>query len=85
MPGYDWNSTVLNGYYLTGTTVPGNPSVGLTLENNTEIGSLVIYHDNGDSSIGFTAPVPEPATWALLAGGFGALLVFVRRRRGTTD
>jgi hypothetical protein len=27
--------------------------------------------------------VPEPATWALLAGGFGALFFFMRRRSGT--
>lgn len=30
---------------------------------------------------GFTAPVPEPATWAMMLGGFGLLGVSMRRRR----
>jgi hypothetical protein len=30
---------------------------------------------------GFAAPVPEPATWAMMLGGFGLLGVSMRRRR----
>lgn len=30
---------------------------------------------------GFTAPIPEPATWAMMIGGFGMLGASMRRRR----
>lgn len=30
---------------------------------------------------GDVAPIPEPGTWGLIAGGFAALLLLNRRRR----
>jgi PEP-CTERM motif len=83
LPSYSWNSAT-GLYTLTGTTVPGNPAVLLALYNNTAIGSLVFTRDNSFSGFSLQA-VPEPATWALLAGGLGALSFFMRRRSGTAD
>lgn len=34
-----------------------------------------------DISLSFTTPIPEPATYAMLIGGFGVLAMLARRRR----
>lgn len=62
---------------LSNVAVPTNATwVAVQLAfNNASLGAGTGYADI----------VPEPATWALLAGGFGALLFFMRRRRGTAD
>ncbi len=87
MPGWDWNSTVADGYYFYGSTVLGNPAIALALGNNQNIRSLDVSRDSNFTALYLGAPesVPEPSTWALLAGGFGALSFFMRRRSGTAD
>jgi hypothetical protein len=91
MPGWDWNGTTANTYTFNGNTV-GNPNVGLALGNNQNISFLeVSLADAGSGTSGtvfhLEAPttVPEPSTMALLAGGFGALFFFRRRRSGTIN
>jgi len=92
MPGWDWSVTTANTYTLNGNTVPGNPAVSLALGNNQDIRFLeVSLADAGSGTSGnvfhVDAPttVPEPSTMALLAGGFGALFFFRRRRSGTAN
>ncbi len=55
--------------------------------NTTWIGVHLAFDNStlGPGLSGYADVVPEPATWALLAGGFGSLLFFMRRRRGTAD
>lgn len=53
--------------------------------------SATITSSNGDALYGigegqfYTSVVPEPASWALMLGGFGVLGGTVRRRRGRTQ
>jgi hypothetical protein len=60
---------------LTFTSIGGNSITGLTLQSSAN--SLEV--DN----LGTVAAVPEPATWALMLIGFGAVGSSMRRRRGT--
>lgn len=72
-----WYESSLNNVAVPDATT----WVGVQLAfNNASLGDGTGYADLADFSI-----VPEPATWALLAGGFGALSFFMRRRRGTAD
>jgi len=81
MPGWNWD-TGTSTYTFDGSTVPGNPSVGFYLQNNLDIGSLVVVRDTSfaNFAIGAPVPTPEPATLALLGGGVSALTLFRRRK-----
>jgi fibronectin-binding autotransporter adhesin len=68
-----FNAITLSGNYTGSLTGPGNVW-SLTSGLNT----WTFTHSTGD--LGLTV-VPEPATWALLAGSLTTLLVFRRRRR----
>jgi hypothetical protein len=46
--------------------------------SNLTIGAPILSHPGGDDS---TAPVPEPASWAMMVGGFGLMGAMMRRRR----
>jgi hypothetical protein len=46
-----------------------------TLPNNAGDAYQVLYDD-----LTVTSPIPEPATWALLAGGLTVLMVTRRRK-----
>lgn len=87
------NGTEVTGGSLNGTTPGGAPSVTLT---NFDAGILApgdtISFAVGDGFNGFnsdstgltatiTTVVPEPSTWAMMAGGLGLLLVGQRFRR----
>jgi len=92
MPGWDWSVTTPNTYTFNGNNVQGNPAVGVALGNYLNIRYLeVSLADAGSGTSGdvfhLEAPttVPEPSTMALLAGGFGALFFFMRRRSGTAN
>ena len=80
MPGWDWNITSPSTYTFDGTTVSGNPNVNLVLGNNQAIGFLDFSRDNSVGSFGPRAPVSEPSTWVVLAGGAASRLALDRRR-----
>ena len=81
-PGWDWSVTSPSTYTFDGTTVGGNPTVRVVLENNQPIGYLEFSRDLQNNSFHITAPaVPEPSTLALAAAGGLALLAVAWRRR----
>jgi hypothetical protein len=47
-----------------------------------DAGSVTMSHGAADMSNGsYPPPVPEPATWAMLAGGLSLVALAARRRR----
>lgn len=59
------------------------PGGGLTLTNQTQIDGTTIFAGS-TGTLAVTAAVPEPATWAMMLVGFGAMGVSLRRRRKPT-
>lgn len=53
-----------------------------TTKNNPPAEAMTAAYQVGNVSVPFAA-VPEPATWAMMLGGFGLLGAAVRRRRTT--
>jgi len=73
--------------YYTSNLLTGLSNGAYNLEVYTRIttngvdAATEIFNNNGGSNYSATfTVVPEPATWALLAGGLTALVVFRRRR-----
>lgn len=65
----------------------GGKFEGLTLDDE---GNIYLVSDDGDGpnqsylvKLQYNAPVPEPATWAMMVGGFGLLGGAMRRRQRT--
>jgi len=85
LDGITFDSITLNGVELD--TVPSTTQQEFALTNvfsSTPIQTLVISGD-GHGSFGGTfafaaAAVPEPASWAMLIGGFGLVGMQLRRR-----
>jgi hypothetical protein len=88
-----WNQNGLSAAY--GSLVGEIGGVFMKLGTNFSgpawaSGSLNLYYwdsNNGDNTQFITADVvavPEPATWAMMLAGFGALGIAVRRRTRTT-
>src|SRR5690606_10389292 len=82
---------LLSGESASGTlalTFAGTPG-SITLDNFTTRCQLTSPKVNGaDSGVGIGTPitsaVPEPATWALMILGFGAVGMGMRRRKAAT-
>ena len=53
-----------------------NPNGGYNLYNYATISSM-----KASPAVGVTSAVPEPATWAMMIGGFGVMGATLRRRR----
>ncbi len=83
--------TVLSSYDLSGfkslvdPTNSGGKFEGLTLD---EAGNIYLVSDDGDGpnqsylvKLTFNRAVPEPASWAMMVGGFGMLGAAMRRRK----
>ncbi len=66
-------------YTFDGSTVTGNPSVGVWLVSNTAITDMTVNRTSGFANFNILAPlIPEPTTLTLLCIGGVAIL---RRRR----
>jgi len=90
----DYNYVTVDGVTLNGSALMGLPHV--SSNGDQSVGRTVFYNLGGDvvhdvtfSSGGVAfefdniavAAVPEPATWALMIGGFGLAGATLRRRR----
>jgi hypothetical protein len=78
--GFDATSFIVSGGMITPFGVPGADTTsgfGLNLSGRT-----TGFYVEGNAIHGFIAtPAPEPATWALMLAGFGAIGWSSRRRR----
>ena len=89
----DYNHVTVGGQTFSGSALMGIPVV--PADGNQSVGRTVTYaldsiqHDITFSSTGVAfefdnlavAGVPEPASWALMIGGFGLAGAGLRRRR----
>ncbi|MET3712165.1 hypothetical protein ABIC65_002877 [Sphingomonas trueperi] len=85
-PSYFFNFGLINnvigtGFVSTGTSLFTGPESAPTFKLGTF--SLTPNTPDPDYTLTITA-VPEPASWAMLLAGFGALGMMVRRRRDVT-
>jgi len=83
------SGTIIADAYYAGFGVPIGSTLYTTVDHGNAYGRLSIYPNNGDP-LEYTytvtrrddvAPVPEPATWALMILGFGAVGGAMRSRR----
>jgi hypothetical protein len=75
--GYDGKSSV--------ATTPIEYFSGINATFNTDRGSVTITQAvNGTFAASVAGAVPEPATWAMMIGGFGMVGGAMRRRRVST-
>jgi len=79
-PGQPYTWTLLSAGSISGFS-PLDFSIDTSLFQNTTNGGQFFITDSGtDLVLNFT-PVPEPSTWALMAGGLCALAAAIRLRR----
>ncbi len=83
--------TIVSSYDLSGfkslvdPTNAGGKFEGMTLD---DAGNIYLVSDDGDGpnqsflvKLGYSAPVPEPATWAMMIVGFGLVGGTMRSRQ----
>ena len=77
--------TLSNGHSSTLTATGSGYITFDTFTSNERFSSVLLTTTDGVLNIGSvsydTAPVPEPASWMLMIGGFGAIGAAMRRRR----
>ncbi|MEL7472871.1 MAG: PEP-CTERM sorting domain-containing protein [Planctomycetota bacterium] len=76
-PGWSFNAGT-GAYTIDGSSVFGNPNVAVYLTNNVALTGLELRRSTTFSTFSLHAPIPAPASTALLAAG-GVLAI--RRRR----
>ena len=72
--------------YVSGTSISGNATwLGQTLASLGATPGTYVYTSNSDSvTINIGGVVPEPASWAMMLLGFGAIGFAMRRGRKPT-
>ena len=68
-----------SAYYVVDYGATG----GNTLKLNLDSSSNIAVYGTGKKDTPFEAPVPEPATWAMMIMGFGGVGSMLRRRRSS--
>ncbi|WP_243445738.1 PEPxxWA-CTERM sorting domain-containing protein [Polymorphobacter arshaanensis] len=76
------NSIMVGGDspFLT-APLSGIPVAGIAFNTLTPLLAPTFDSDTGQLGVFLPAPVPEPASWALMIGGFGMVGATLRRRR----
>ncbi|HWL46292.1 MAG TPA: choice-of-anchor A family protein [Sphingomonadaceae bacterium] len=89
---YEADNLRMNGMNIAGSILAPNAHVELmggsvagsvVAGSFTSAGTLIGGHAFAGLAPEQTAPVPEPATWAMMLGGFALIGVMLRRRRRT--
>jgi hypothetical protein len=84
---FDASDTIIETLLISApATVVTNASAAFTVNGIKRIQLIDIDQQVGISTLRFTlqnatAPVPEPASWAMMIAGFGAVGVSMRRRK----
>ncbi len=95
LPALNFTNVTLNGTALTPGTVGGQLAFGIRDLLTSSITNTLLIEGTGNGSFGGSVSfqpfggggtpggVPEPATWAMLISGLGAVGAVARRRRNT--
>lgn len=82
----NWGNTYSSSAFVSGLSIGVGSSAGSGF--NANVDNLAFTTDAGSTGYNFAASpvaaIPEPATWAMMLMGFGAMGVSLRRRRRTS-
>lgn len=83
----DWGNTYSTGAFVSGLSIGAGSGFGSGFSANVD--NLAFTTDAGTTRYNFAAAsvaaVPEPATWAMMLMGFGAMGLTLRRRKRATS